>query len=88
MEHIKSSFYFKKDTEYWRVDYTYQGNYPKATVFLDKEIFWDFNSIPNTRTENPTKSQAKEIISVAKKLYKEKYKLRDDRDKKLTKVLK
>jgi len=42
--------------------------------------------IPNTRTENPTKSQAKEIISAARKLYKENYKLRDDRDKKLSKL--
>lgn len=88
MEHIKSSFYFKKDNESWRVDYTYKGHYPKATVFLDEEIFWDFNSIPRTRTENPTKSQAKEIITAAKKLYKEKYKLRDERDKKLTTILK
>jgi len=93
MKHIKSSFYFTTDNnESWRVDYTYKpnnwGEDIKSTVFLNDEEYWDFDRMPNTRTEHPTKSQAKEIISAAKKLYKEKYKLRDERDKKLTKILK
>ncbi len=56
------------------------------TVYLNDELYWDFDGIPNTRTDNPTKSQAKEIISAARKLYKENYKIRDDRDKKLSKL--
>jgi hypothetical protein len=91
MEHIKSSFYFQSKTDNWQVDYTYLvstwgGNYLKATVFLNGDMYWDFSSLPNTRTDNPTKTQAKEIISVAKKNYKEANKVRDDRDKKLSKL--
>lgn len=41
MKHIKSSFYFPKDNESWRVDYTYKtnnwGEDIKATVFLNEE---------------------------------------------------
>lgn len=51
MEHIKSSFYFKTNSESWRLDYTYKGHYLKATVFLDEELYWDFDSLPITRTE-------------------------------------
>ncbi len=95
MEHTKSSFYFTSKNDNWQVDYTYYiKNYYgqdhselKAIVYLNNELYWDFDDrIPNTRTENPTKSQAKEIISAARKLYKENYKLRDDRDKKLSKL--
>ena len=53
----------------------------------DDEVYWDFDRIPNTKTENPTKTQTKEIIASAKKLYKEKYKIRDERDKKISKIL-
>lgn len=90
MEHYKSSFYFTSKNDNWQVDYTYntKKNYTqlKATVYFNDELYWDFDEIPNTRTDNPTKSQAREIITAAKKLYKEKYKLRDDRDKKLSKL--
>lgn len=95
MEHTKSSFYFKSKEDNWQVDYTYYTttHYKttftqlKATVYLNDELYWDFDDrIPNTRTENPTKSQAKEIITAARKLYKENYKIRDDRDKKLSKL--
>jgi hypothetical protein len=89
MDHIKSSFYFTSKNDLWQVDYTYKpSNYGnlKATVILNKEVFWEFDSIPNTRTENPTKTQAKEIISAARKLYKETYKVRDDRNKKLNEL--
>ena len=94
MEHTKSSFYFTSKNDNWQVDYTYYiKNYYgqdhselKAIVYLNNELYWDFDGIPNTRTDNPTKSQAREIITAAKKLYKENYKLRDDRDKKLSKL--
>lgn len=94
MEHTKSSFSFTSKNENWQVDYTYQiktyysKDYSelKATVYLNNEIYWDFDGVPNTKTDNPTKTQAKEIITVARRLYKEAYKLRDDRDKKLNKL--
>jgi hypothetical protein len=86
MDHIKSSFYFTSKNDLWQVDYTYKKSYLSATVLLNKETFWEFDSIPSTRTENPTKTQAKEIISAARKLYKETYKVRDDRNKKLNEL--
>ena len=90
MDHIKSSFYFTSKNDVWQVDYIYKTrngwNQLAANVILNKEIYWEFESIPNTRTDNPTKTQAKEIISVARKLYKEAYKIRDERDKKLNKL--
>lgn len=90
MEHIKSSFYFQNKEETWRVDYVYdqsQWRCLKALVYLNDDLYWDFESIPNTRTENPTKSQAKEIITAAKKEYKKLYALRDKRDENLTKLI-
>ena len=92
MDHIKSSFYFQSNQDVWRVDYVYYiskwgCNTLKSVVFLNDELYWDFESIPNTRTENPTKSQAREIISSAKKEYKKTYAVRDSRDKKLKEIL-
>lgn len=86
MEHIKSSFYFTSKNDLWQVDYIYKTpqSYLTANVLLNKEIFWEFDSLPSTRTEHPTKTQAKEIISHARKLYKQTFKVRDDRNKKLT----
>lgn len=92
MEHIKSSFYFTSRNDLWQVDYIYKkfgrhsNTYLTANVLLNQEIYWEFESLPSTRTDNPTKTQAKEIISAARKLYKEKYKIRDDRDNKLKKL--
>lgn len=90
MEHTKSTFYFQHNDDVWRVDYVYrQSQYRdlKSVVYLNDELYWDFESIPNTRTENPTKSQAKEIITAAKKEYKKLYALRDKRDEKLSKLI-
>ena len=71
MDHIKSSFYFTSKNDVWQVDYIYKTrngwNQLAANVLLNKEIYWEFESLPNTRTDNPTKTQAKEIISVARK---------------------
>lgn len=90
MEHIKSSFYFTSKNDVWQVDYIYKTrngwNQLAANVLLNKEIYWEFESLPNTRTDNPTKTQAKEIISAARKLYKELHKVRDNRDQKLNKL--
>ena len=85
MEHTKSSFYFTSNNDTWQVDYS--GLKEEISIYLNNELYWYFKEKPNTKTENPTKTQAKEIISAARKLYKEKYKLRDDRDKKLSKLI-
>jgi hypothetical protein len=94
MEHKKSIFIFEdKDVE-WRVEYYYReedsgyNDYVYkilcAIIFEDESIYHDFNErLPNTKTENPTKTQAKELISAAKRLNKE----RDKRDKKIKKIL-
>ncbi len=88
MEHIRSSFFFKSKDDTWRVDYQDkpdEGNWNRLTcqVYLNDEIYHDFEGIPHTNTSNPTKTQAKEIISAAKKLHK----VDDKREKKLKKIL-
>lgn len=93
MKHLKSSFYFKDKENEWGVEYVYYhskwgDDSMKSVVYLNGELYWDFvDGIPNTRTEHPTKSQAKEVIAIAKREYKAKYKVRDDRDKKLNTLL-
>jgi hypothetical protein len=89
MEHIKSSFFFKSKEDTWRVDYQDKPNEEgrfrlTCQVYLNDEIYHDFEGrLPNTNTSNPTKSQAKEIISAAKKINK----VTDKREKKLKKIL-
>ena len=83
MEHIKSSFYFTSKGDNWQVDYIGSG----ITVYLNNELYWDFKSKPYTKKEiSSLFNGISEIISISKKLYKEKYKLRDNRDKVLTKL--
>jgi hypothetical protein len=84
MEHKKSTFYFESNGVEWRVEYFYIKSSIAATVYEDGNIYHEFgSSLPRTRTEHPTKSQAKEIITAAKKLNKE----RDKRDSKIKKLL-
>lgn len=88
MDHIKSSFYFKSRNDNWRVDYqdsTSKGwSSISCQVYLNDNIYWDFEcDLPRTSISNPTKSQAKEMITAAKKAYKVKNQTRDDREKKL-----
>jgi len=88
MEHIKSSFFFKSKDDNWQVDYIDKPDsrgwsHPTCQVYLNNDIYHDFDNLPNTKTHNPTKSQAKEIISAAKKINK----VTDKRDKKLKKLL-
>lgn len=86
MKHIKSSFYFESESgkESWKVDYVYgESFYRKLSVivYLNNDIYWHFESLPHTRTTNQTKTHAREILAIAKKLYKEEYKIRDEREK-------
>lgn len=89
MEHIKSSFFFKSGDNIWRVDYEDKpdsGGWVRLTcqVYLNDELYHDFEGrLPNTNTSNPTKSQAKEIISAARKINK----VSDVREKKIKKIL-
>jgi len=90
MDHKKSTFVFEsKDTE-WIVEYYYmpeegfERERIAARVLEDGELYHDYRTkMPRTKTENPTKTQAKEIIAAARKIYKE----RDKRDNKINKVL-
>jgi hypothetical protein len=87
MDHVKSSFYFKSTDNNWRVDYltkSENSQWPTYIVYLNDEIYHDFGgSQPRTNGTHATKSQAKEIISAARKINKE----RDKRDKKINKIL-
>lgn len=92
MDHFKSSFSFKSDQDVWCVEYTDRpGKWMAvntAQVYLNNELYWDFDTIPNTQTQHPTKTQAKEIISKARKEFKLKNKVMLNRDKQLNKLLK
>jgi hypothetical protein len=73
MEHFKSSFYFQSGaSNIYRVDYSYgeEWHYLIAKVYLNDELIATFDRLPPTKTHNPTKSQAAEIIVVARKLNK------------------
>jgi hypothetical protein len=94
MDHKKSIFIFEKDDTEWIVEYYYTDVYwshsnttrkeISAKIYENGVLYHDFeNKLPYTKTENPTKTQAKEIISAAKKINKEK----DKRDKKLKSIL-
>lgn len=87
MEHIKSSFYFKSGDNNWRVDYlnkSENSQWPTCIVYLNDELYHDFRgSQPRTKGTHATKSQAKEIISAARKINK----VVDVREKKLKKIL-
>ena len=93
MEHTKSSFHFTDKRGEWQLDYTYiktKSTYSDheytsliATVYLNNDLYHKFDRLPSTKTDNPTKTQAKEIIAAAKKLNKES----DKRDAKLNKLL-
>lgn len=89
MDHKKSIFQFESKGIEWRVEYyytpsSYGGSNLCASVYEGEELYHDFGSrMPNTKTENPTKTQAKEIIAAARKINKE----RDTRDTKIKKIL-
>lgn len=87
MEHIKSSFFFKSGDNNWRVDYLSKpenSQWPTCIVYLNDELYHDFGGrLPRTNGTHATKSQAKEIISAARKINK----VVDVREKKLKKIL-
>jgi len=57
-------------------------------IYFNSELYWDFDgNIPYTDVKNPTKTQANQLITIAKRLYKEKFKVRDSRNKMLNKLL-
>lgn len=70
MNHIKSNFYFEDKNNKWLVEYTYiSTKYDErliAKVYVNDTELHQFNSF-NTRTVNPTKTQAKELITKVKK---------------------
>lgn len=85
MEHKQSSFYFDSKWGEWRVDYLNKGRYNEmyCNIYQDNNLYHTFDTLPNTRTSHPTKSQAKELIGKARKLNK----IVDKRDAKINKIL-
>ena len=86
MDHKKTIFYFETRGVEWRVEYRYIeiSNKLAATVYEAGQIYHDFGSdMPRIKTHNLTKTHAKEIITTARKLNKE----RDKRDSKINKIL-
>lgn len=68
MNHEKTVIYFTKDSNSYVVEYSYdKTNYNalKASVSLNGTVIKEFNPLPYTKTNNPTKSQAKELITIA-----------------------
>ena len=53
----------------YRVDYVYREPYHRlgADIYIDNTLYKTFDSLPVTKTHNPTKSQAKELITKARK---------------------
>lgn len=87
MEHKKTLFYFESKGVEWLVEYYYTiGKYGEeicVRIYTDGDLYHDFEKMPYTKTVNYTKTHAKEIITNAKRLNKE----RDKRDSKIKKIL-
>lgn len=86
MDHKKTIFYFEARGVEWRVEYCYTeiSNKIAATVYEAGQIYHDFGSaMPRIKTHNLTKTHAKEIITAARKINKE----RDKREKNINIIL-
>ena len=87
MEHKKTLFYFEakanrillQNRNTKCVEYQIQ----KAHIYTNGDLYHSFEKMPYTKTHNLTKTHAKEIITTARKLNKE----RDKRDSKINKIL-
>lgn len=68
MEHVSTIINFAGKEKTARVEYSYRkSKYSElmATVYVNNELVHVFEKLPHTRTNNPSKSQAKEILSKA-----------------------
>lgn len=91
MEHKKTLFYFEAKGVEWLVEYYYtteihydiEHQIQKARIYTDGDLYHTFEKMPYAKTHNLTKTHAKEIITTARKLNKE----RDKRDSKINKIL-
>jgi hypothetical protein len=91
MEHKKTLFYFESKGVEWLVEYYYTKEIhydieiqnKHARIYTDGDLYHDFENIPYTKTVNLTMSHAKELITIAKKLNKD----RDKREKQINKIL-
>ena len=91
MEHKKTLFYFESKGVEWLVEYYYtteirydiEHQIQKAYIYTNGDLYHSFEKMPYTKTHNLTKTHAKEIITTARKLNKE----RDKRDSKINKIL-
>jgi hypothetical protein len=68
MEHISTEITFIDKKE--NVIKVIYKEYPRAEIIINDISVHKFESLPYTNTVNPTKTQAKELISFYKKLTK------------------
>ena len=91
MDHKKTLFYFESKGVEWLVEYYYTigkyGNQICSKIYTDGYLYHDFEGMPYTKTVNLTKTHAKELITIAKKINKERDKISTNRDKKINKIL-
>jgi hypothetical protein len=71
-------YFYETETRY---GHEYQNQ--RARIYTDGDLYHDFEKMPYTKTHNLTKTHAKEIITTARKLNKD----RDKRDSKINKIL-
>ena len=91
MEHKKTLFHFEARGVEWMVEYYYKTEtqngieyqIQKARIYTDGDLYHTFEKMPYAKTHNLTKTHAKEIITTARRLNKD----RDKRDKQLNKIL-
>ena len=83
MDHKKTLFYFEAKGVEWMVEYYFEYQIQKARIYTDGDLYHTFEKMPYAKTHNLTKTHAKEIITAARKLNKE----RDKREKQLNKIL-
>jgi hypothetical protein len=85
MEHKKTLFYFEAKGVEWLIEYYYKTEIQngveyqiqKAHIYTNGDLYHSFEKMPYTKTH------AKEIITTARKINKE----RDKRDSKINKIL-
>ena len=84
MNHKKTLFYFESKGVEWLVEYFYKesGNI-RVRIYTDGDLYHEFRGMPDTKTVNRTMTHAKEVIKIAKRLNK----VRDERDRKINKII-
>jgi hypothetical protein len=67
MNHLTSTFTFGENSITYTVRYTYLWDSQVVTIYEEATEIHFFDPIPVTKTANPTKSQALELLKLALK---------------------